>query len=257
MQPEFGAPERVAPENLLDDQNPTRSLRGDILSFVRRSARLTEGQAWAWEHLSDTMRIDVTRGAAVTSVAEGSVREPSDLFGRDARLVLEIGSGQGHAIVHAAEQRPDTNFLAVEVFKAGLARTMGSAHRAGLTNIRVVEANAPEVLERLLPEGCVDELWLFFPDPWHKARHNKRRLVSPAFAELVARSLKPGGVLRMATDWEEYAVQMRDVLDCAEAFERDFEGEWAERFDGRVLTVFERKGSDVGRDIRDLAYRRP
>lgn len=234
---------------------PDEEFREGILSFVRRSARLTEGQSWAWTHLSDTMRLDVPRGRSVTSVAENSVREPAEFFGRQARLVVEIGSGQGHAIVHAAEQRPDTNFLAVEVFKAGLARTMGSAHRAGLDNIRVVEANAPEVLKMLLPAGVIDELWIFFPDPWPKQRHQKRRLISPEFATLVARSLKPGGVLRMATDWEEYALQMRDVLDASELFTRDFAGEWSERFDGRVLTVFERKGSAVGRDIRDLAYR--
>ena len=229
--------------------------REGILSFVRRSARLTEGQKWAWTHLSDAMRIDVPRGRSVTSVAEDSEREPAEFFGREARLVVEIGSGQGHAIVHAAEQRPDTNFLAVEVFRAGLARTMGSAHRAGVENVRVVEANAPEVLERLLPAASIDELWVFFSDPWPKARHNKRRLISPEFAELVARSLKPGGVLRLATDWEEYALQMRDVLDAADGFERNFAGEWDERFDGRVLTVFERKGSEAGRDIRDLSYR--
>lgn len=111
------------------------------------------------------------------------------------------------------------------------------------------------MLERLLPAASIDELWVFFSDPWPKARHNKRRLISPEFAELVARSLKPGGVLRLATDWEEYALQMRDVLDAADGFERNFAGEWDERFDGRVLTVFERKGSEAGRDIRDLSYR--
>lgn len=229
--------------------------REGILSFVRRSGRMTEGQDWAWDTLGDSLRVDVPRGEAATSVAAAATREPAEFFGREARLVVEIGSGQGQAIVHAAEQRPDTNFLAVEVFRAGLARTMGSAHRAGLENVRVVEANAPEVLERLLPAGCIDELWVFFPDPWHKAKHNKRRLISAEFTGTIARSLKPGGVLRMATDWEAYAVQMRNVLDADDAFERDFSGEWAERFDGRVLTVFERKGTAAGRDIRDLCYR--
>lgn len=244
----------VEPEDAAS-QAPDEAYPEGILSFVRRSARLTEGQKWAWTHLSGEMRIDVPRGRSVTSVAANSERDPAEFFGREARLVVEIGSGQGHAIVHAAEQRPDTNFLAVEVFRAGLARTMGSAHRAGLDNVRVVEANAPEVLERLLPAASIDELWVFFSDPWPKARHNKRRLISPEFASLVARALKPGGVLRLATDWEEYALQMRDVLDGAEGFERNFAGEWDERFDGRVLTVFERKGSAAGRDIRDLSYR--
>jgi len=112
------------------------------------------------------------------------------------------------------------------------------------------------VLEHLLPAASVDELWVFFPDPWHKKKHTKRRLVAPEFARLAARALRPGGVLRLATDWQDYAEQMRDVLDDAVDFERAFAGEWADRYEGRVLTAFERKGLRVGRDIRDLTYTR-
>ncbi|MGL4255770.1 MAG: tRNA (guanosine(46)-N7)-methyltransferase TrmB, partial [Microbacterium sp.] len=168
----------------------------------------------------------------------------------------EIGSGQGHAIVHAASSRPDTDFLAIEVFRAGLARTMLDADKAGARNLRLVEANAPEVLEHLLPEASVTELWVFFPDPWHKKKHTKRRLVTPSFAAVAARARVDGGMLRLATDWEDYALQMREVMAGADDFEATFEGEWAPRFDGRVLTAFERKGARVGRDIRDLSYRR-
>jgi tRNA (guanine-N7-)-methyltransferase len=133
---------------------------------------------------------------------------------------------------------------------------MLDADRAGAGNLRLVEANAPEVLEHLLPAASVDELWVFFPDPWHKKKHTKRRLVTAEFAAVAAAALKDGGVLRLATDWEDYAVQMRDVMTGAGDFEPAFTGEWASRFDGRVLTAFERKGARVGRDIRDLAYRR-
>ena len=119
-----------------------------------------------------------------------------------------------------------------------------------------MEANAPEVLQHLLPAASVDELWVFFPDPWHKNKHTKRRLLTPEFATIAAGAIRDGGMLRLATDWEQYARQMRDVLDDAPDFARAFEGEWAERFDGRVLTAFERKGSRAGRDIRDLAYLR-
>jgi tRNA (guanine-N7-)-methyltransferase len=171
-------------------------------------------------------------------------------------LIVEVGSGQGHQIVAAASAHPDTDFLAVEVFSAGLARTMLDADRAGARNLRLVEANAPEVLEHLLPAASVDELWVFFPDPWHKKKHTKRRLVAPEFARIAAQALRPGGTLRLATDWQDYADQMRAVLDAAPGFERGFTGEWAERFEGRVLTAFERKGLRVGRDIRDLAYTR-
>ena len=158
--------------------------------------------------------------------------------------------------MHAASTRPEVDFLAVEVFRAGLARTMLDAAREGARNLRLVEANAPEVLEHLLPAASIDELWVFFPDPWHKSKHNKRRLIDEEFAGIAARAIQDGGMLRLATDWEHYARQMRTVLDAAPGFERAFEGEWAERFDGRVLTAFEQKGARVGRSIRDLAYRR-
>jgi tRNA (guanine-N7-)-methyltransferase len=179
-----------------------------------------------------------------------------EVWGRDAPLIVEIGSGQGHAIIHAATARPETNFLAVEVFTAGLARTMLGAERAGLENLRLVEANAPEVLEHLLPPASIDELWVFFPDPWHKNKHTKRRLVTDEFSPIAAGALRRGGVLRLATDWEDYALQMRDVLDGSDDLERAFEGEWAPRFEGRVVTAFERKGAAKGRAIRDLVYRR-
>ncbi|WP_217275221.1 tRNA (guanosine(46)-N7)-methyltransferase TrmB [Microbacterium hominis] len=217
---------------------------------------MSDAQERAWSELAPRFVIAVARDAAATSILPESHIDPAQTWGRPAPLVAEIGSGQGHAIVHAASTRTDTDFLAIEVFKAGLARTMLDGERAGVTNLRLVEANAPEVLEHLLPEASLDELWVFFPDPWHKAKHNKRRLVAPEFPPLAARALKDGGMLRLATDWEDYARQMREVLDDAPQFERAFPGEWAERFEGRVVTAFERKGAAKGREIRDLTYRR-
>ena len=217
---------------------------------------MTSSQDYAWEHYRDEFLLDIKQGPASTSVAKGEHGEPAEIYGRDARLVVEIGSGQGHAILHAAETYPDTNFLAVEVFQGGLARTMLRAKDAGLTNLRLAEVNAPELLETYLPAGSVNEMWVFFPDPWKKERHKKRRLINADFARIAYQALAADGVLRLATDWEDYALQMRDVLDEAETFERAFDGEWAERFDGRVLTAFERKGTEKGRDIRDLVYRR-
>ena len=233
---------------------PDPEYRKKTVSFVRRSGRMSEGQERAWVELSPRYLIDVPRGVSTTSVAHDARIDPAAVWGRSAPLVVEIGSGQGHAIVHAASTRPETNFLAVEVFKAGLARTMKDADAAGAGNLRLAEANAPEVLEHLLPEESVDELWVFFPDPWHKKRHVKRRLIAPEFTALAARALKPGGVLRLATDWEDYALQMVEVMDAAPGFRRGFEGEWAPRFEGRVMTAFERKGLAAGREIRDLAY---
>lgn len=234
----------------------SRRFRDAPVSFVRRSGRMSDAQERAWAELAPFYEIPVARDAAETSVLPGAAIDPSAVFGRVAPLVVEIGSGQGHAIVHAATQHPETDFLAVEVFRAGLARTMLDADRAGARNLRIVEANAPEVLEHLLPEASVDEVWVFFPDPWHKAKHNKRRLVAPAFPPLAARVLRDGGVLRLATDWEEYARQMRSVLADAEDLASEGAGEWAPRFTGRTMTAFERKGLAKGREIRDLAYRR-
>jgi tRNA (guanine-N7-)-methyltransferase len=217
---------------------------------------MSEAQERAWTELAPRYVIETPRDLAATSVLPGSSIDPVAVWGREAPLIVEIGSGQGHAIVHAATSRPDTDFLAIEVFRAGLARTMLDADRAGARNLRLVEANAPEVLQHLLPAASVDELWVFFPDPWHKKKHTKRRLVADGFGTIAAAALKDGGVLRLATDWEDYALQMREVMAAARDFEATFEGEWAPRFDGRVLTAFERKGARVGRDIRDLSYRR-
>ena len=217
---------------------------------------MTDGQERAWTDLAPRYVLDAPRDEAATSVRPGAVIDPSEVWGREAPLVVEIGSGQGHAIIHAASAHPGVDFLAVEVFTAGLARTMLNAEKAAVENLRLVEANAPEVLEHLLPPASVDELWVFFPDPWHKSKHYKRRLVTPEFAAIAAGALRDGGVLRLATDWEQYARQMRIVLDDAPAFSRSFEGDWAERFEGRVLTAFERKGARAGRAIRDLTYTR-
>jgi tRNA (guanine-N7-)-methyltransferase len=226
------------------------------VSFVRRSGRMTDGQERAWSELASRFVLDVPRDVAITSIRPDSAIDPAAVWGREAPLYVEIGSGQGHAIVHAAASRPEVDFLAIEVFRAGLARTMLDAEKGAIDNLRLAEANAPEVLTHLLPAESVDELWIFFPDPWHKSKHTKRRLITEEFAATAAGALRDGGTLRLATDWEHYARQMREVLDASAPFDRTFEGEWAPRYEGRVLTAFERKGARAGREIRDLSYRR-
>ena len=256
------------------------------VSFVRRGSRLQGRRQQAWDELSDRFVIDVPRDEADTSVHPDYVFDAGAEFGRTAPLVVEIGSGLGEAVAHAAEQNPDKDFLAVEVYLPGLAQTLQRIGQKGLTNVRVVQANAPEVLGTMLPAGSVEEVWVFFPDPWHKTRHHKRRLVKASFAELVARVLVPGGTWRLATDWSDYAVQMRDVLDASDQFQNlhsgegagadgplsrvrreglenkapeddvDTRGGWAPRFAGRTLTSFENKAHEAGRLIFDLAYRR-
>ncbi|GGC80488.1 tRNA (guanine-N(7)-)-methyltransferase [Tersicoccus solisilvae] len=227
-----------------------------MLSFVRRGTRLQGKQLAAWERLSGRYLMDVPRGDGETSVDPAARLDAAALFGRRAPLIVEIGAGLGDAVVAAAAAAPETDFIALDVYRPGLSDLMRKADRAGATNIRVIEANAPEVFGTLLRPGSVDEVWMFFPDPWPKKRHHKRRLVSPSFADLVARVLRPGGRWRLATDWEEYAEQMRETLGGVAAFAPANDGAdgFAPRFAGRIETGFERKGIAAGRIIRDLTY---
>ncbi|MEX5275937.1 tRNA (guanosine(46)-N7)-methyltransferase TrmB [Kocuria sp. CPCC 205261] len=236
-------------------------------SFVRRGDRLSPKRQKAWDEHADEWVLDIPRVMTDTSVDPAYRLDREAVFGRVAPVVVEVGSGLGEAIVAHAAAHPELDHLAVEVYKPGVADLLMKAAQAGVTNVRVAQANAPEVLEHMLEPGSVHELWVFFPDPWHKTRHHKRRLVSPGFAELAARVLEPGGLWRLATDWQEYAVVMREVLDGADAdFENVHPGPladdehpdagWAPRWEGRILTSFERKATGAGRIPRDLTYRR-
>lgn len=226
------------------------AFRREVVSFTRRGGRLSERQQLAWDQVGEQFVLEVPRGRTSTSVAEGFTIDPAQVFGREAPLVLEIGSGRGESLVHAAKENPEVNFLGLEVYVPGVAQTLIGLRNESLTNVRLAVVDAVPTLERVLGPGTVDEVRLWFPDPWHKKRHNKRRLVADSFTELVHRVLKPGGIWRMATDWQDYADQMLEVLTNAEGFE--FTGDWAERFESRPLTRFETKGLRVGRSIRDL-----
>jgi tRNA (guanine-N7-)-methyltransferase len=224
--------------------------RSEPVSFTRRGGRLTPRQQSAWDELAETHVLDLPRGGSSTSVDPAYVLDQVAVFGRRAPLVVEIGSGRGEALVHAAHERPDLDFLALEVYVPGVAQTLVRMRHRGVTNVRLAVVDAAEALTTMIPAGSVHELRLWFPDPWHKKRHHKRRLVGPAFAARVARVLEPGGAWRMATDWEEYAEHMQAVL--AEAPDFDVEPGWAPRFEGRPVTRFEDKGMSVDRPIRDL-----
>lgn len=232
-----------------------RYYRTEPVSFVRRGSRLQGRRLRAWEQYAGDYLIEVPREIADTSVSREAKFDQAEAFGRIAPLTVEVGSGLGEAIAAQAAEHPERDFLAVEVYTPGLAQLMLRAGKQGLTNVRVIQANAPEVFEHLLAPGSVDEVWVFFPDPWHKSRHHKRRLVKPSFAGHVARALHPGGTWRLATDWAEYAEHMREVLDPDAAFE-NVHGGWAPRFEGRIQTSFETKALKAGREIFDLTYRK-
>jgi tRNA (guanine-N7-)-methyltransferase len=238
------------PRDPATSDEPPR-FRREPVSFTRRGGRLTEKQQSAWDELASTYVLDVPRSGPSTSVDPEWRVDPRVTFGREAPLVVEIGSGRGENVVAAAQDRPDVDFLAVEVWVPGVAQTLVQMRATGVTNVRLAVANATELLGTALEPGSVHELWTWFPDPWHKKRHTKRRLVTVPFTELVARVLEPGGTWRMATDWADYAEQVAEVL----AETPHLEGAAVERFDGRVLTKFEQKGLDKGRVIHDFAAR--
>jgi tRNA (guanine-N7-)-methyltransferase len=228
----------------------------EVVSFVRRSARLSPSQRKAWDDHRDRWVLDVPQGETDTSIDPGFSVDLDDVFGRRAPLVVEIGSGMGGSLVPMAKQRPQSNVLAFEVYQPAVARTLAKLARLEVDNVRLVQANAVEGLTTLLGEHSVDELWIFFPDPWHKSKHHKRRLLTPDFVDLAASRMRPGALLRLATDWVDYAVQMRQVLDEHPAFENLHPGGWAPRWDDRPVTRFEERGLEAGRDVLDLTYRR-
>jgi tRNA (guanine-N7-)-methyltransferase len=181
----------------------------------------------------------------------GELLSPQAVFGRKAPLVLEIGSGMGETTAAIAAARPDADFIAVEVHGPGVGSLLNRISAGALKNVRVVRHDAVEVLERMVPEGALAAIHLFFPDPWPKKRHHKRRLVQPGFAALAARKLAPGGTLHAATDWPEYAEHMHQVFSGEALLQAADAG-----FAHRPATKFEARGKRLGHPIRDLYFRR-
>jgi tRNA (guanine-N7-)-methyltransferase len=224
-----------------------------IRSYQPRGGRLNDVQRRAWAaHVGDWYLDwhDLATEAGVRPFDQG------DVFGRRAPLVLEIGSGMGDSTAAMAAARPEVDVLAVEVYRPGIAQTFAHLAAAGATNVRVMRADVVDVLESLLPPDGLDEVWTFFPDPWPKRRHIKRRLVTPAFADLVASRMRPGATWWLATDWESYADGMLSAVTASPLLEnpnRDRPGGWAPRPEFRPRTRFERRGEGEGRAIFDLA----
>jgi tRNA (guanine-N7-)-methyltransferase len=230
----------------VNDSPEAPAPRRGIRSFVLRAGRATAGQLRALEELWPTYGIQT--------------REPLDLdllFLRRAPRMLEIGFGAGEALLAFAQAHPQIDCLGIEVHRPGVGHLMLGAHAAGLKNLRVLDRDAVEVMREQLAPGSLDIVHIFFPDPWHKKRHHKRRLIQPPFVELLARVLAPNGVLRLATDWQHYAEQMREVLDASQAFENlAHEEGFVARSALRPLTRFERRGHRLGHGVWDLEFRK-
>ena len=218
-----------------------------IRSFVLRMGRMTSGQQRALDELWPRFGIDYTP----------TILNLDTVFSRHAPRMIEIGFGTGEALFAYAQAHPEMDCLGIEVHRPGAGHLLMNVGENALTNVRTSCHDAVEVLTHQLAPSSIDAVHIFFPDPWHKARHHKRRLIQPAFADLLARIIKPNGKLRLATDWQNYAEHMRAVLDVHPAFTNlaDDSG-YMPRPEDRPLTRFERRGHRLGHGVWDMAYQR-
>lgn len=230
-----------------DDLDPRRG----IVSYASRSERITAGQRRAWdEHWAK-------RGITLDELGDTEL-DMAGWFGREAPLLVEIGTGMGETTAALAAAEPHLNYLAVEVYRPGLAHLLMRAEELGLDNLRLLRGDAVRLLGTNLAPGSVDGIRVFFPDPWPKARHHKRRLVRPEFVALAASRLRVGGTLHLATDWEHYAEQMLAACRAEPSLRNtsdDADG-WTPRPPWRPLTKFERRAVEDGRVVHDLVFRR-
>ncbi|NMP16453.1 tRNA (guanosine(46)-N7)-methyltransferase TrmB [Thalassotalea sp. Y01] len=216
-----------------------------VRSYVKREGRLTKGQARALETLWDSMGLNHSDGLLTMSA----------VFGNDNPVTLEVGFGMGKSLVEMAKNDPKRNFIGIEVHRPGVGACLALAEEQGVTNLRVYEHDAIEIIADCIPNGSIDTMQLFFPDPWHKARHHKRRIVKPEFIESIRQLLRVGGVFHMATDWENYAECMLDDMSGAPGFKNLSEnGDYVPRPDSRPLTKFENRGQNLGHGVWDLQF---
>ena len=221
--------------------------RRTIRSFVIRAGRATVAQQRALTELWPIYGVEF----------EPRTLDLDALFGRSAPRMIEIGFGAGEALLAFTRSHPDIDCVGIEVHRPGVGHLLLGAEAAAVRNLRIICHDAVEVLEQQLAPASISLVHVFFPDPWPKKRHHKRRLIQPAFVRLLARVLRAGGTLRLATDWEPYAMHMREVLDASSAFENASSSDgFVARAQDRPLTRFERRGQRLGHDVWDLEYRR-
>lgn len=234
---------RIAEPELTEDGKRIRKVR----SFVLREGRLTKGQEAAMKDFWPMMGLDHDMG----------MLDFAAIFGNDNPVTLEIGFGMGASLVEMAVSSPDKNFIGIEVHSPGVGACLMAAGECGVTNLRVFCHDAVEVLADCIPDTSLAGMQLFFPDPWHKTRHQKRRIVQASFAESIRQKLVLGGIFHMATDWENYAEHMIDIMAVAPGYENTAaEGHFVPRPDWRPLTKFEQRGHRLGHGVWDIIYKR-
>ncbi|CBL47208.1 tRNA (guanine-N(7)-)-methyltransferase [gamma proteobacterium HdN1] len=228
--------------NDLPTDRPLRTVR----SFVRRQGRTTPSQEKGFTQYSADFLL---------SIANGSL-DFAATFGRTAPVVLEIGIGNGDTLLHLAEGNPDRDYIGIEVHRPGVGRVLVEIGQRSLPNVRLFAEDAIDVLKQCIPDASLDGVLLFFPDPWHKKKHHKRRIVQASFAALVGSKLKRGGYLHMATDWEHYAEQMMEVMSAESGFcNQAGAGAFSARPEGsRPFTRFEKRGERLGHGVWDLIF---
>ncbi len=218
-----------------------------VRSFVKREGRLTKGQAHALENFWSEMGLN----------HEDGMIDSKALFGNDNPVTLEIGFGMGKSLVEMAKNAPDINFIGIEVHRPGVGACIALAQEEGVKNLKVYEHDAIEILADCIPEQSLTTVQLFFPDPWHKKKHHKRRIVQPEFVETIRQKLKVGGVFHMATDWENYAECMLEDMQTAPGYNNLSEtNDYVPRPDSRPLTKFEQRGHRLGHGVWDLQFAR-
>jgi tRNA (guanine-N7-)-methyltransferase len=219
--------------------------RRSIRSYVLRQGRISNAQRRACAELQPVYGVEFSPG-------------PLDLdkvFGRAAPKILEIGFGMGETTAEVAHQHPECDYLGVEVHTPGVGSLLARVGKLGLSNVRIIQHDAVEVLQHMIGPGALAGVHVFFPDPWPKKRHHKRRLLQPPFVALLASRMKPGALLHVCTDWEDYARQMLEVLAAEPALENTASG-YADRPSTRPQTKFERRGLSLGHRVWDLVFRK-
>ncbi|NRP10845.1 MULTISPECIES: tRNA (guanosine(46)-N7)-methyltransferase TrmB [unclassified Marinobacterium] len=226
-----------------EQQRPHRTIR----SFVVRAGRMTEGQERAMKENWPLYGLELEDGMV----------DFKTLFGDDRPVTLEIGFGMGASLVEMASRSPEKGFIGIEVHPPGVGRLLADARAEGVDNIRVYCEDAIEVLAQCIPDGSLAGVQLFFPDPWHKKKHNKRRIVQPEFAQTIRQKLAIGGVFHMATDWEPYSEHMMEVMSAAEGYQNQMgEGQFSPQPDFRPVTKFQKRGEKLGHGVWDLMFER-
>ena len=229
----------------LTEQEPAH--RRSIRSFVMRAGRMTDAQKRGVEQGWPRFGLTLDQGSL----------DLDQVFGRQAPRTLEIGFGMGQSLLEMAQAAPEQDFIGVEVHRPGVGSLLNGVLNAGIDNLRVFDCDAIEVLNTCIADASLDRVLLFFPDPWHKKKHNKRRIVQLAFAEALRSKLKVGGVFHMATDWQPYAEHMLEVMSAAPGYRNLAEdATYVPRPDERPVTKFERRGERLGHGVWDLKFAR-